>query len=194
MSNEVLRLIKVRANLEPAYREQLMRSPLQFLQEYDLTEDEKRQVILPNFSWLVERNLAALSYPESEDAFTLLWMIGIRALINLTEEPLPGEILRKVGILTEHIPVVDFTAPTLHQVEQALAMIDFCLDREMPVAVHCIAGLGRTGTILACYLVGQEISADQAIKTIRKWRPGSVENSEQEAVIYEYERFLTAQV
>jgi atypical dual specificity phosphatase len=115
-------------------------------------------------------------------------------MINLSEEPLLGEILRKVGILTEHIPVVDFTAPTLHQVEQALAMIDFCLDREMPVAVHCIAGLGRTGTILACYLVGQGISAEEAITTIRQWRPGSIEISEQEAVIYEYERLLTAQV
>ncbi len=60
----------------------------------------------------------------------------------------------------------------------------------MPVAVHCIAGLGRTGTILACYLVGQGISAEEAITTIRKWRPGSIEISEQEAVIYEYERFL----
>ena len=60
MSIEVLRLIKVRANLEPAFREQLMRSPLQFLQEYELTEDEKRQIILPNFGWLLENKLACL--------------------------------------------------------------------------------------------------------------------------------------
>jgi atypical dual specificity phosphatase len=194
MSIEVLRQIKVRANFEPAFREQLLKSPLMFLQDYNLTKEEKTQIVLPHFSWLVEQKLAALSYPESEDAFTLLWKLGIRAMINLSEEPLLGEILRKVGILTEHIPVVDFTAPTLHQVEQALAMIDFCLDREMPVAVHCIAGLGRTGTILACYLVGQGISAEEAITTIRQWRPGSIEISEQEAVIYEYERLLTAQV
>src|SRR5207245_236759 len=109
---------------------------------------------------------------------------------NFTEEPLPAEILRKVGILTEHIPVVDFTAPTLQQVKQALAMIHFYLDRNMPIAVHCIAGLGRTGTILACYLVGEGISADEAITTIRRWRPGSIEIPEQEAAVYEYERFF----
>jgi len=34
-------------------REQLMKSPLKCLQEYDLTEDEKRQIILPNFDWLL---------------------------------------------------------------------------------------------------------------------------------------------
>jgi atypical dual specificity phosphatase len=191
MSIEVLRQIKVRANFEPAFREQLLKSPLRFLQEYDLTEDEKRQIVLPHFSWLVEHRLAAMAYPKSEDAIILLWKMGIRAMINLAEEPLPGKILRKVGILTLHIPIVDVTAPTLHQVEQALAMIHFCLDREMPVAVHCVAGLGRTGTILACYLVGQGIPAGEAITTIREWRPGSIEIPEQEAVIYEYERLLT---
>ena len=116
--------------------------------------------------------------------------MGIRALINLTEEPLPEDILTNVGILAEHIPVVDFTAPTLKQVEQALAKIHFYLEKNMPVAVHCIAGLGRTGTVLACYLVGEGKSADEAITIIRRWRPGSIETFEQETVIYEYEQFL----
>jgi atypical dual specificity phosphatase len=176
-------------NFEPAFRDQFLKSPLKFLQDYDLTDDEKRQIVLPHFSWLIGHKLAALSYPESEDAFILLWRMGIRALINLAEEPLPGEILNEVGILIEHIPVVDFTAPTLQQVEQALSMIHFCLDRNMPVGVHCIAGLGRTGTILACFLVGEGMSADQAIINIRKWRPGSIEMLDQETVIHEYERF-----
>ena len=50
MSIEVLRQVKVRANLDPNFRMQLLKSPLKFLQDYELTEDEKRQVILPNFS------------------------------------------------------------------------------------------------------------------------------------------------
>ncbi len=191
MSLEQLRLIKVRVTLEPTFREHLMRSPLKFLQEYDLSEDEKRQIILPHFSWLVENHLAALSYPESEDAFLLLHRIGIRALLNLSEAPLPSEALTTVGMLTEHLPVVGFTAPTLPQVNQGLTMISSCLERSMPVAVHCVAGLGRTGTLLACYLVRQGITADKAITTIREWRPGSIEVPEQEAVVYEYEHFIT---
>jgi atypical dual specificity phosphatase len=117
------------------------------------------------------------------------WKIGIRALINLTEEPLPEELLKKVGILTEQIPVIDFTAPTLKQVEQAVTIIHFYLYRNMPVAVHCMAGLGRTGTILACYLVREGKSADEAIAAIRRWRYGSIETLDQEAVIHEYEQF-----
>jgi atypical dual specificity phosphatase len=194
MSIEVLRLIKVRAKFEPAFREQLMRSPLQFLQEYDLTEDEKRQIILPNFGWLFENKLAAMAYPESEDAFTLLYGMGIRALLSLTETSLPYEAPNTTGMLTRHIPVADFTAPTLHQVQEAGAMISFCLDRHMPVVVHCLAGLGRTGTILACYLVRMGMPANNAIIVIREWRPGSIETLEQEAVVHEYERFLNTRV
>ncbi len=194
MSIEVLRLIKVRAKFELAFREQLMRSPLQFLQEYDLTEDEKQQIILPNFGWLFENKLAAMAFPESEDAFTLLYRMGIRALLNLTEAPLPYETPNTIGMLTRHIPVADFTAPTLHQVQEAVDMISSYLDRHLPVVVHCLAGLGRTGTILACYLVRMEMPANDAIIVIREWRPGSIETLEQEAVVHEYERFLNTRV
>ncbi len=193
MSIEVLRLIKVRANLEPAFREQLMKSPLQFLQEYDLTEEEKRQIILPNFGWLFEHKLAAMAYPQSEDAFALLYQIGIRAVLNLSEASLPYEAPNTLGLLTRHIPIADFTAPTLQQAKEAVTVISTCLDRNMPVAVHCLAGLGRTGTILACYLVGMEMSANNAIIIIREWRPGSIEVPEQEAVVYEYEHFMQTQ-
>jgi atypical dual specificity phosphatase len=159
-----------------------------------LPTSRKQQIILPHLSWLVENKLAALSYPESEDALTLLYRIGIRALLNLSEVPLPDEALNKVGLLTKHMPVADFTAPTLHQVKQALVLISSCFERNLPVAVHCIAGLGRTGTILACYLVGMRISADNAITIIREWRPGSIEVAEQEAVVCEYEHFIKTRV
>jgi len=193
MSIEVLRLIKARAHLEPAFREQLMKSPLQFLQEYDLTEQEKRQIVLPNLGWLFENKLAAMAYPQSEDAFTLLYQIGIRAVLNLSETPLPYEAPNTLGLLTRHIPIADFSAPTLQQAKEAVTVISSCLDRNMPVAVHCLAGLGRTGTILACYLVGMEMSANNAIIIIREWRPGSIEVPEQEAVVYEYEHFMQTQ-
>jgi atypical dual specificity phosphatase len=193
MSIEALQLIKVRAHLEPAFRAQLMSNPLHFLQQYDLTEDEKRQIILPNFSWLFTNKLAAMAYPESEDAFTLLYEIGVRAILTLSEQSHPYETPAKNGMLTRHIPVPDFTAPTLQQVEEAVAMISSCLNKHMPVAVHCIAGLGRTGTILACHLVATGMPANNAIILIREWRPGSIETSEQEAVVYEYEHFISIQ-
>jgi atypical dual specificity phosphatase len=190
MSIEELQLIKARAHLEPAFRAQLMSNPWQFLQEYDLTEDEKRQIILPNFSWLFENKLAAMPYPESEDAFTLLYEKGIRAMLNLAERSYSYKTPARIGIHTRHIPVPDFTAPTLQQAQEAVATISSCLEDHTPVAVHCMAGLGRTGTILACYLVAMGTPAHNAIMRIREWRPGSIETLEQEAVVYEYERSI----
>lgn len=188
MSDEIIQQIKERMRIDPVFREDLFASPLHVLQGYPLTEEEKQHFVAPNFSWMIEKRLAGVSYPRSEDAVALLQQLGIQALLSLSEERLPENLLRIYHIQWEHLPVTDFTAPTLEQVEHALTIIDGFLERGLPVAVHCRAGLGRTGTILACYLVAQGSSAKDAIRQVRTKRPGSIETPEQEAVIEAYEQ------
>jgi protein-tyrosine phosphatase len=69
---------------------------------------------------------------------------------------------------------------------QALLTLDGFLAQGLPVAVHCGAGLGRTGTILACYLVSQGSTAKEATQQVRTKRPGSIETLAQEAVVEAY--------
>ena len=59
------------------------------------------------------------------------------------------------------------------------------------VAVHCLWGLGRTGTMLACYLVKYEgLTASQAISKVRQLRPYSIETEGQEEAVHEYYQSL----
>ena len=60
----------------------------------------------------------------------------------------------------------------------------------MAVGVHCTAGLGHAGVILACYFITQDMSAKNAIARVRRLRPGSIETDEQADAIEAYARRL----
>ena len=55
-----------------------------------------------------------------------------------------------------------------------------------PVGVSCGAGLGRTGTMLACYLVSNGLDAEKAINEVRAKRPGSIETKAQSDAVHAY--------
>lgn len=186
------KVILERAYQDMEFRNLLMTNPLEAISEYDLTKDQKLKFILPNFSWVIENKLAGLARPHSEATLKILKSQGIEALLNLTEMPLDPVLLEKYQIQTKQIPLPDFTAPTIEQLEQAVQLINQFLEAGLKVGVHCGAGLGRTGTILAGYLVSEGMDADEAINNIRKMRPGSIETPEQEAIITHYKNSLSA--
>ena len=91
-----------------------------------------------------------------------------------------------------HIMSNDMGVPDFNDLVGAVDFIHrrITYDNE-PVLVHCLAGLGRTGTILACYLVKyQNLSADEAIQKVREERPGSIQSYPQEEIIFRFEKSL----
>jgi atypical dual specificity phosphatase len=141
-----------------------------------------------NFSWIEESKLAAMGRPDDPAELAWLREQGIDLVITLTEDPIRRDWLSDAGLLSLHVPVDDMTPPTLEQVAQCVSAIQKAHENKMGVVVHCYAGRGRTGTILAGYLVGKGISTADAISRIRQLRPGSIETDEQEDVIAEFER------
>jgi atypical dual specificity phosphatase len=190
MPSESFEQLRLRARNDRAFLHKLVESPLTILRDYDLTEDERRMVVLPNFGWLIEGRLAGLGRPRSDDAFAMLRAFGVRALVSLTEDPLPAAALTRHGLAAVHLPVRDSTPPSVVQIEQAIAAITGWLARDTPVGVHCAAGVGRTGTVLACYLVSQGEAPESAIASVRARRPGSIETAGQEGAIAAYARRL----
>jgi atypical dual specificity phosphatase len=58
----------------------------------------------------------------------------------------------------------------------------------MGVAIHCAAGLGRTGVVVACFFIDKGLNAKNAIARVRRLRPGSIETEEQEEAVDEFYR------
>jgi len=155
------------------------------------TPDELRTTSMDGFSWLVEGELAAMPLPGrhrdlAEDA-DFLRLEGLRTLVSLTETPPDADVLAASDITQVHIPVRDFTAPTLEQMIEFVDAVRASVARGEPVGVHCTAGLGRSGTMAAAFLVAEGASATEAIATVRRLRPGSIETEAQEAAVSRYE-------
>lgn len=134
-------------------------------------------------NWLYPDRLLACAYPWGPDGLASLAEHGISVVVNLDERGHDRERLARYGLTEVHLPVPDFTAPTADQLVCGVRAINRALVGGQRVAVHCAAGLGRTGTLLACYLVSTGLEPKAAISRIREVRPGSVETAEQQAAI-----------
>ncbi len=99
--------------------------------------------------------------------------------MSLTEDRPRRDWTEEAGLLVFHEPLIDMEAPTQDQLDRVVSAILKATDRNMGVAVHCGAGLGRTGVVLAAYLVAKGASANNAVARVRRLRPGSVETDEQ---------------
>lgn len=147
--------------------------------------------------WIDEPILLGSSNPTDEQLEDFYYE-GFRTIISLLDEDEQSpyydiERIEAKGFKRYSIPVGDFTAPALADFQKFLDIVDKSL-KHGKVLVHCQGGLGRTGTMAAAYWIKKGLSANEAIKKVRKSRSGAIAMPEQEDSLFELEASITKEV
>lgn len=141
--------------------------------------------------WVSPGRFLAGEYPDSwnPDADPMLrWLLqnGVSTFVDLTEDeervPYLTELSKEadhLGIVPEYLsrPIQDMSTPTVEAMTEILGAIDAAVEAGKVVYVHCMAGLGRTGVVVGCYLVRHGMTGREALEVIPRLRgdsPGSI--------------------
>jgi hypothetical protein len=124
--------------------------------------------------YAVSDGLLAGAYPGTTEAVNALEDDGVTLFVDLTHpsDPLDdyGHLLRGARRLAHPIP--DMGTPSVGHVIAILDDIDVAHEQGDKVYVHCWGGVGRTGTVIACWLVRHGLDDGDAIARIAELRTG----------------------
>ena len=168
--------------------------------------------------WVKPGRLLAGYYPGdvtkkgAQEKLDALINAGIRCFINLTEEDeksTGGSLVRSyqqllferasafnVEVNYLRIPIRDLGIPSEQNLIHILNTIDWSIEHDMPVYVHCRGGIGRTGTVVGCYLARHGIATGAAVmghiahlRRREAWADvESPEAQEQKALVHAWKR------
>lgn len=147
-----------------------------------------------DFNWIVPGKVIAFSSPSSasfdgngcrtwtpEDYSPVFAQLGVTAVVRLNEVTYDSHRFIDKGIIHKDLNFLDGSCPSEDIVSQ---FIEFVENEAGAVAVHCKAGLGRTGTLIGCYAMKHyNFPAQEFIGWIRICRPGSVLGPQQHFLV-----------
>ncbi|MGB1092965.1 MAG: dual specificity protein phosphatase family protein, partial [Oceanobacter sp.] len=174
-----------------------------------LSEDSAKPVEIPDeaknyvsdcfgprgFLWLIKGKLAGTPMPgifyDAEYDLTALRKVGVTHLISLMEEAEPAyQLYSQFDIEGFWRPVPDMGAPDCETAKKICNEIDVILASGGCLALHCRAGMGRTGTMLAAYLIWKGEVAFSALETVRNVEPRWVQSQVQIDFLEEYYLYI----
>jgi atypical dual specificity phosphatase len=158
----------------------------------DLSAERRRQIAAAGagafgprgFRWLRPGRLGGTPRPglldDTPDAdLAALAQIGVTVLVTLEEEPFDSASLARHGIEPAFSPVRDMEAPAVEAAAALCGRIAAWNAAGRAVAVHCRAGLGRTGTQMAAQLIWEGAGPLEALEAVRRIDPRWVQSEAQ---------------
>ena len=166
-----------------------------------------------NCYWLLPGRILAGEYPGVADfqqqsrRLEAMFGAGVRCVVDLTDpsEDLPPYVdalratAQGAAIDCQRFPIEDFSVPEATTMRCILDAIDASLNAGDTVYLHCHGGIGRTGTVVGCWLVERGFTPAQALALIAaKWQvmakrqqsPESPETAEQREFVAAWARCL----
>ncbi|MFO1349299.1 MAG: ATP-binding cassette domain-containing protein [Gammaproteobacteria bacterium] len=164
-------------------------------------EDDTPALVAPmpiapprDFHWVIMRSLGGMQQPgllgDLDKDLESLRALGVKVLVTLTETPLDAVKIQAFGIESVHFPIVDMSVPSLQQAESMCERVSAWIEGGRATVVHCKAGLGRTGTILACVLVYRGMNPMRAIEAVRTVKPGYIQTERQFDFVAQFAAYL----
>ncbi|MFH2143167.1 MAG: dual specificity protein phosphatase family protein [Bacteroidota bacterium] len=147
----------------------------------------------PRSYWIIPGKFLAGHVPTDKDMFlsdkkiSNLLNLGINCFINLQDknekdddgnlfpkyEDILDDISKSQGrkICFYRFPVTDLSTPSKEFMKEILDTIDNSINKGLNVYIHCWGGIGRTGTVVGCYLIRHKMaSKDNVIRMIEYLR------------------------
>lgn len=139
-----------------------------------------------------ENELYGSELPETLDDLEQLNKMGIKVIISLESAILNLKHHSSLEQNFQHheLFITDYDIPNEEQVEEFLNIVEKARKEKKPVLVHCYAGCGRTGVMLALAekIIYKTEDGSKAIANLRKVRPCSVESKNQQEFVKSYKR------
>lgn len=163
--------------------------------------EEYEKVDNGDMNWIIPGKFLAFSSPSSkeydeegyrtytpQDYCPIFKEMGINLVVRLNKPAYDKKIFEKNGINHRDLYFLDGSTPSEEIIEHFLDLVE---NEKGGVAVHCKAGLGRTGTLIAIYAMKHyRFPARAFIGFIRICRPGSILGPQQAFLVQEQEKYF----
>ena len=165
------------------------------INDFDTNEYMRlKQINEGDMNWIIPHKLLACATPYShspiqygievvtpETSIPKFKELGITHIIRLNQQFYDADIFKEAGFKHTELYFDDGSVPPPTIVEKFLSL---CEDEDDVIALHCKAGLGRTGTLAACLLIRKYgFTPREAIAWIRVCRPGSIVGPQQDFIL-----------